>query len=385
MPFQLSEEQKDIKKAAIEWAQGKFEGNWDAQKIREQEDFPHKLYKEAIDLGFVGSWIPEEYGGEGLGVLDRCIITEAMSSVDIFFGLIPNAMFGTEAIYLIGTEEQKEKYLPKVFEDHATFSCAFTEASGGTDVASASTKAEQKDDKWLINGEKQFISNAGYSDYSIILCRTTPRDEVGKRHHGLSQIIIENPNEKEGWTVDKFDKMGEHCIPTYTVGLMDVEVPLEQVLGEEGKGFYQSMKFFDFTRPWIASQAVGTAQCCVDLAVEYSKERDIFDRKLSDFQGHQFRLAEMEKKVQAARYLMYRAAWLWDIGEPEPLVSSCAKWFANEVISEVANEALLVHGGYGYTNEYRIERIFRDAKHLEIVEGTQEAEKMAVSRELLRR
>ncbi len=385
MSFELTEEQKDIRKAAKDWALGKFEGEWDAEKIRNQNEFPKDLYKEAIDLGFVGSWIPEKYGGQGLGVLDRCLIVEALSEVDNFFGIVQAGAFGTESIYLNGTEEQKEEYLSKVFEDYATFSCAFTEASGGTDVASATTKVEKTENAWLINGEKQFITNAGNCDYSVVLCRTTPIDEVEKKYQGLTQVIIEKPNEQAGWQCDKLDKMGGHYLPTYTVGIMDVETPEENILGDVGQGFLQSMEFFDYTRPWVAAQAVGTAQCCLDLAVEYSKERDIFGRKLSDFQAHGFRLAEMEKKIQAARYLAYRAASLWDKGDPDPAVTSCAKWFASDVIAEIVNEALLIHGGYGYTDEYRIERIYRDAKLIQIVEGTREAEKMAVSRELLRR
>ncbi len=389
MTFELTQEQKDIFKAAKDWAEGKFETEYDDDKIREydkEEKFPNELFEEALEMGFIGTWIPEKYGGPGLGFLESALVTEALSTVDPFFGILWSGLLGSDALFHFGTEEQKEKYLTEIIEDKAQWAIAFTEPDSGTDVGGIKTKARKEGDEWIINGTKQFNTNATNADYDIILCITNPEMHEENRYMGMSQIIVDT--DQEGFIASDLDKMGMGYMPTGEVRLEDVRVPEENMLGEKDMGFIQAMQWFDQSRVGVAAGALGIAQCALNIAVDYIKEREAFGKKLSEIQDPQFRIAEMEKEIQLSRSQIYRAGSMLDNKDPDDwdsIISAVAKWQAGSTASKVVKEALLLHGGYGYTKDFRIERLYRDVGLQEIVEGTKEAEKMVISRELLKR
>lgn len=389
MPFELTQEQKDIYRAAKQWAERKVDEEYDDSKIRElNEDntFARDLYKEAIDLGFIGSWIPEEYGGQGLGVTERALIVEALTSVDPIFGQLISGGFGLEYIYLHGNEEQKERFISEWLENKCIFANAYTEPQAGTDVAAIKTRARKEDDEWVINGNKVFNTNADYADYDTVLCITDPEAKEEKRYSGMSAIVVET--DQKGFNTTKIEKMGLDYLSTCEVGLNDVRAPEENLIGEEGRGFYQALSTFDFTRPFVAARSVGLAQCAFNEALDYIKEREVFDKTLDSYQDVRFKIAEMRKGIEGAKYLTYRAAHLideLDMEEWRKVTSdiSIAKLRAGEVVDDVVKKAILLHGGYGYTKDYKIERLYRDALAYQFVEGTAEATKTAIARDTL--
>lgn len=389
MSFELTQEQEDIFRAAKEWAERKYEEEYDDKKIREYEEnhkFPDELFEEGFDLGFIGSWIPEKYGGPGLGILETSLITEALHTVDPFFGITFSGVLGADALLLFGTEEQKKKYFTEMVEEKARWAIAFTEPDCGTDVGGIKTRAKKEGDEWVINGTKQFNTNASKADHDIILCITDPEMHEKNRYLGISQIIVDT--DQEGFIADDLDKMGMGYLPTAEVGLNEVRAPEENLLGNKDEGFIQAMKWFDQSRVGVASGALGIAQCALNLAVDYITEREVFGKKLSEFQDPKFKIAEMEKEIQLARSQIYRAASMIDNRDMEDwdsILSATAKWQAGATATQVVRKSLLLHGGYGYTKDFRIERLYRDVGLQEIVEGTKEAEKMVISREVLRR
>jgi alkylation response protein AidB-like acyl-CoA dehydrogenase len=380
MDFELTTEQKDIKKAAREFAEGEFEDI--AQEYDEKEEFPHELFKKACENGFVGVWIPEEYGGAEYGVMEDALIREEFFRVDPGLAqALTSTTFGSEMIMMFGTDEQKEKYLSPLPTGEAISGGAITEPDAGSDVAGISTRAVKEGDEYVINGNKMFITNATIAKYLSTLCVTNPEEE--KRHRRQSVIIVET--DRDGFEAEKLHgKMGIRASPTAEVIYKDVRVPVENLVGKEGRGFYQFMEFFDRTRIGVAAQSVGIAQGAFDQALAHAKERKQFGQPIANFQVTQFKLAEMATKVQIARDITYHAAWLFDQGKPNPTISSMAKWYAAESAVRVVDEALQIHGGYGYIADYKISRFYRDVKVQEIYEGTKETEKITIARRLLK-
>lgn len=381
MDFELTDEQKDIQKAAREFAEKSFPEV--AEECDLNETFPRELWKKACELGFVGVFIDEAYGGAGLGFLEHGLITEEFSRVDAGCGTVLATTLGSEFILFFGRKEQKKKYLPLLPKGEAIMAMAITEPDAGSDVASVSTVARKVKDHYAINGSKIFITNGSIADYLVVLCVTNEEEKVKSKRH--SPILIET--NREGFEANKLKrKLGMRASDTAEINFSEVKVPLENLVGEvEGEGFHQLMTVFNHTRVAVAISGVGIAQGGLEKAIQYSKQRKQFGSPIGSFQGIQFKLAEMAGQIEAARALCYKAAWMVDHGRMDPKLISMAKWFSGEVAVRVIDEVVQIHGGYGYLGEYGIERLYRDAKLVEIVEGTKEIEKLIIARELLGR
>lgn len=379
--MELTTEQKDIVKAAREFAEKEFRDR--AREFDEKEEFDLSIVKRAAENGFIGVFIKEEYGGAGLGFLEHSLITEQVWRVDPGCGQnICSAGFGAEMIQTFGTEQQKKTYLPKIASGEAIIGTAITEPDAGSDVTLVKTRAEKKGGSYVINGAKMFITNGCNAKYLLVYALTNPEErDIHKR---FSVILLDTAT--PGFAATKIHgKMGIRASNTAEVSLSNVEVPVENLIGKEGRGFYQLMEFFNMTRNHVAAQGVGVAQGALEMAISYVKKRKAFNGTLSKLQGVQFKLAEMATRIEAARSLYWRAAYLLDNGKLDPALVSMAKWFSGETAVYVVNEALQLHGGYGYIVEYDIQRFYRDAKIVEIYEGSKEVEKAVIASELLKR
>lgn len=379
MNFDLTDEQKDIIKAAREFAEKEFPDL--AQECDREEKAPKHLWKKACELGFVGVFIPETYGGAGLGFLEHCLINEEFWRVDPGIAMsIMSATFGGEMILLFGTEEQKKKWLPPLVQGKAITGAAITEPDAGSDVSSISTTATLEGDEYVINGTKMFITNGTNANFLQVLCITEPHAK--SRHDQFSVIAVET--DRKGFEATKLkNKLGIRASDTAEISFSDVRVPKGNLVGTPGRGFQQFMSFFDHTRLHICAQAVGLAQGALEQAIKHVRERRQFGKPLASFQATQFKIAEMATRIEAGRNLYHKAAWLLDHGRVESHLISMAKWFSGETAVRVADEALQLHGGYGYIGDYNIERFYRDSKIVEIYEGTKEIEKIVIARALL--
>jgi len=381
MNFELTNEQKDIKKAAREFAEGMFPEV--AEECDLHETFPKAVWKKACDLGFVGVFIDEAYGGPGLGLLENILIMEEFCRVDAGCASVLLTTLGSEFVLLYGREEQKKKYLPGLTRGEAIMGMAITEPDAGSDVSSVSTGARRVNNHYLINGNKMFVTNGSISNFLVILCVTNEDEKVRSKRH--SAILVETG--RKGFEANQLKrKLGMRASDTAEIHFSDVEVPLENLIGEaEGEGFYQLMAVFNRSRVTVAMISVGVAQGGLEKAINYSKQRKQFGSPIGSFQGIQFKLAEMASWIEASRALCYKAASMIDSGKVDPKLISMAKWFAGEAGVKVIDEVVQIHGGYGYLGEYGIERLYRNAKLAEIVEGTKEIEKLIIARELLGR
>jgi acyl-CoA dehydrogenase len=379
--MELTPEQKDIVGAAREFAEGEFKER--AKEFDEKEEFDLSIWKRAAENGFMGTFIEEAYGGAGLGFLEHSLITEQFWRVDPGCGQSLCALsFGSEMIQAFGTEEQKQKYLTPIPAGKAIIGFAITEPDAGSDVTMVRTRAERKGDTYLINGTKMFISNGCIADYVLVFALTHPEERDSHKRHSIILVETSTP----GYEATKIHgKMGIRAANTAELSLTNIEVPASNLIGTEGRGFYQLMDFFNKTRNHVAAQGVGVAQGALEMAISHVKQRKAFGGTLSKLQGVQFKIAEMATRIEAARSLYWRAAWLLDHGKLDPALVSMAKWYAGETAVYVANEALQLHGGYGYIAEYDIQRFYRDAKIVEIYEGSKEVEKAVIASELLKK
>jgi alkylation response protein AidB-like acyl-CoA dehydrogenase len=381
MDFTLSKEQQDIQKAAREFAMGEFPDK--AQEFDRNETFDLDIWRKACELGFVGVFIPEEYGGAGLGFFEHCLITEEFWAVDAgMANAVITATFGAELLFLYGTEEQKQTFLPPLVEGKAITGTAITEPDAGSDVTGARTTAVRDGDEWVINGSKMFITNGDLANFLLVFCATDP--ENPDRHRRHSFIVVET--DRPGYEANKIHgKLGIRANDTAEVAFSDVRVPAGNLVGEEGMGFKELMQFFNLTRLHVSAMGVGIARAALEEGIAHIKKRHQFGVPLASFQANQFKIAEMATRVRAARNLYYEAAWNADKGRIEHGLIAMAKWFCGETGVRCADEALQMHGGYGYIDEYKVQRIYRDAKIVEIYEGTKEVEKTIVARTLLGR
>ena len=379
MDFELTNRQKQICLSAREFAEGEFPGI--AREYDRREEFPRDLWKKACELGFIGLFIKKEYGGLGLGFLEFAMVMEEFWRVDPGCGNILLTAFGSELIQLYGTEEQKRKYLPPLTKGEAIMGTAITEPDAGSDILSILTFARKDGNEYVINGSKQFITNGSIANYLALFCLVHPESE--SRLKRFAVILVET--DRPGFGAIKLTgKMGIRASDTAEIRLSDVRVPRENLIGEkEGEGFPQIMQLFNINRVIAASQGVGVAQGALDKAVRHVKQRKQFGHPIGAFQAVQFKIAEMASWVEAARALTYKAGWMLDHGKVDPKLISMAKWIAGEVGVKVTNDALQLHGGYGYIADYDIERFYRDAKIVEIYEGTKEIEKNTIAREIL--
>jgi alkylation response protein AidB-like acyl-CoA dehydrogenase len=380
MNFELSEEQRDIQRAAREFAQGEFDRDL-ALELEREHAFPKAIWKKACELGFMGIHFPEEYGGQGLGVLENALIVEAFCRQDSGIGVaLTLADFSSEVILRYGSEKQKQKYLPPIVRGEAISAGGYTEPDHGSDITQLSTTAIKGDRGFVINGTKTFITNGTLADHFVVLCQSDPHADPPYR--GMSMILVEKGT--AGFEATELgDKMGIRMTSTAELSFSDVHVPLDHLIGEENRGFYQTLNFFDESRIEIAAQALGIGQGAFDRALAYAKERQQFGRRIADFQATQHKLADMATMLETARLLTYKAAWNYDQGRIDPQLTSMAKMHAGRVSVTVADEAIQIFGGYGYITEYEVERFYRDAKIMEIYEGTREIQKNTIAGALI--
>jgi alkylation response protein AidB-like acyl-CoA dehydrogenase len=379
MDFNLSKEQRDIVRAAREFAQGEFPER--ALEFDRNESFDLDLWRAACELGFVGTFIAEEYGGAGLGFFEHSLITEEFWAVDPGCGQsVLSVTFGAELLQLFGSEEQKQMVLPALVEGQAILATAITEPEAGSDPSRASTSAVKDGGEWVLNGSKMFTTNGNLAKWALIFAATDPDNPDRHARHSFFLVPTDNP----GYTASKLTgKLGIRASDTAEISLSNVRVPAGALVGNEGQGFTQLMAFFNRTRLHICAQAVGLARACLEESVKHLKGRVQFGQPLAAFQVNQFKVAEMATRIRASRNLYYEAAWRVDQGKVDHGLIAMAKWFSARTAVEAADEALQIHGGYGYFDEYKVQRLYRDAKILEIYEGTKEVEKIIVAGSLL--
>ncbi|HDZ89142.1 MAG: acyl-CoA dehydrogenase family protein [Deltaproteobacteria bacterium] len=379
MDFALSREQEDIIKAAREFAQGEFPDR--AQEFDRNESFDLDLWRKACELGFVGVFIDEEFDGAGYGFFEHCLIAEEFWAVDPGIGqAILSTTFGSELIGLFGSEDQKGLILPRLVAGETIMGTAITEPDAGCDVTAAATTAVREGDEWVINGSKMFATNGNLAHYMLVFCLTDPENPSPHRRHSF--ILV--PTDAPGYQSTKIrGKMGIRASDTAEIALNQVRVPALNLVGREGDGFHELMAFFNRTRLHICAQAVGLARAALEESVRHVRQRRQFGASVASFQVTRFKIAEMATRIRAARNLYYEAAWAVDQGKIDHGLIAMAKWYCAEMAVRCADEAVQMHGGYGYIDEYRVQRLYRDAKILEIYEGTKEMEKVIVSKAVL--
>jgi alkylation response protein AidB-like acyl-CoA dehydrogenase len=343
--------------------------------------FDDRLWKKSAELGFLAVFVDEKYGGLGLGYLEQCLIVEEFARVDLGIAqAIESSFFGTQLIQLAGTEEQKERYLPAICRGEMRMGVAITEPDAGSDVTAVATAAVKENNEYVISGNKIFITNATLADFLIVLCVTNP--DHPKKHERFSTILVET--NRPGYEANVLHgKLSLRPSNTGEVVFKGVRVPVSNLLGKGGRGFYNIMEFFNRTRVQVAALGVGTAQGALDKAVAYVRRREQFGNPLGAFQLVQGKIAEMVTMTEAARSICYRAASKLDSGAADPALSSMAKWYSAEVAVKVADEAIQLHGGYGILEEYDVAHYWRNAKVLEIFEGSKEIEKIIIGKKVL--
>ncbi|MCG6906347.1 MAG: acyl-CoA dehydrogenase family protein [Desulfobacteraceae bacterium] len=381
MEFELTKEQQQIQKAVRDFVKGEFKKDA-ILELEEKHEYPVKMWKKAAELGFIGIHFPEEYSGQGMGVMENILVAEELCRGDSSVGAcLMLADFASEIVLHFGSESQKKTWLPKVAEGEVLSCGAFTEPDHGSDITFMDTSAVRDGNEWVINGSKIFITNGGpLAGFYSVLCQTNP--DAQPSHRGMSLILVEADRPGVS-TASVGVKMGIRMMHTAEVTFKDVRVPAENLIGEENRGFYQVLEFFDESRILIAAQGLGTAQGAFDRALDYVKSREQFGRKIAKFQITQHKLADMATKIEMARLLTYKAAWNFDQGRIDPKLTSMAKMVAGRTAVEVADEAIQLMGGYGYMLEYEVERFYRDAKICELYEGTKEIQKNTIASALV--
>ena len=380
MDFKLTKEQEMLRKLFRDFAQNEVKPL--AALVDEEEMFPEETVKKMAKLGMMGIYFPKKYGGAGADVLSYAIAIEELSKVCATTGVIlsGHTSLCVAPIYENGTEEQKMKYMPKLCSGEWLGAFGLTEPGAGTDAQGQQTTAVKNENgDWVLNGSKIFITNAGYADVFIIIAVTgTVIDKRGRKSKEISAFIVERND--AGFKVGKHEKkMGIRGSSTCELIMEDCVIPADRLLGKQGKGFAIAMKTLDGGRIGIAAQALGIGEGAVEETIAYTKERMQFGKRISQFQNTQFQLADMHTRMQAAQYLVYAAACKKQNGEPYGMDAAMAKLFAAEAASDVTRRAVQLFGGYGYTRDYPVERMMRDAKITEIYEGTSEVQRMVIS------
>jgi len=378
MDFNLSEQELAVQKLAREFAQNEIAPH--VMKYDESQEFPMEIAKKLGEIGFLGIIFPEEYGGAGFSTLEYAIIVEEISKVDPSMGLTIAAHNGlcTNHIYSFANEELKKKYLPDLTTGKKLGAWGLTENVSGSDAAGMATTAERKNGHYIINGSKLFITQGSVGETFVVTAVT----DKEKKKNGISAFILEKG--MKGFTTGKKEnKLGMRSSDTAELIFENVEVPAENLIGEEGQGFKQCMKILDGGRIAIAALSLGIAQGALDASLKYSKERKQFGKSLSHFQGIQFKLSDMATQADAARLMVYKAAWMKDNGMEINLSAAMAKFYASEIATTATNEAIQIHGGYGFMKEFPVEKLYRDVKLMTIGEGTSEVQKMVIARNLL--
>jgi alkylation response protein AidB-like acyl-CoA dehydrogenase len=377
--FSFTDEQNQLRRSIREFAEGEIAPHvmeWD-----EASKFPIEIMPKLAEMGLLGVIFPEQYGGAGLGYVEYVIAIEELSRIDGSVGIIVAAhnSLCSNHIFKFGTEDQKKKYLTPLAQGKKIGAWSLTEPEAGSDAGGTRTTAKRDGNNWVINGSKTFCTNGHYADYAVVMALT----DKSKNSHGISAFIVEKdtPGFKPG---KKENKLGLRASDTSELIFTDCKVPAENLLGSEGEGFIGSLKILDGGRISIAALGLGMAQGALDAAIKYSKQRKQFGQAISEFQAIQFKLADMATQVEAARLLVYQAAWLADRKDVRfTRESSMAKLFSSEVAVRVANECVQIHGGYGFIKDYPAEKFYRDVKLCTIGEGTSEIQKLVIARQLL--
>ncbi len=377
--YALTEEHDAIRQAVREIAEREIAPY--AAEVDADSRFPVEAQKALTGAGFHATHIEESYGGEGADAIATCIVIEEVARVDVSASLIPAVnKLGSVPVILSASEELKRKVLPSIASGAAMISYGLSEREAGSDAAAMTTRARLDGDSWVLNGTKAWITNAGVSEWYTVMAVTDP----GQGANGISAFVVHRDD--PGFEVGaKERKMGIKGSPTCELHFTDCTIPADRIIGAPGTGFKTALKTLDFTRPTIGAQAVGVAQGALDAAIAYTKERKQFRKSVSDFQGVQFMLADMAMKIEAARHLVYVAAARGETGGPDlTMVSASAKAFASDVAMQVTTDAVQLFGGAGYTQDFPVERMMRDAKITQIYEGTNQIQRMVIARSLLR-
>ena len=375
--FDLSEEQQLIRDSVKDFVERHVKPG--VKERDAKKEFPHEIVNKLAEQGFMGMVHPEKYGGGGVGHVSFCLALEEIARWDASLALTvaSHTSLGSGHIALAANESQKEKYLTPLAKGEKLGAWCLTEPGSGSDASGMKTTAVKEGNKWILNGTKIFITQGSVGDIYVVLAKTDP----DKGTKGISAFIVEGD-----WdgveTGGKMEKLGMNSSDTTEVVFEDVEVPEENLLGELGKGFVDTMKVLDGGRIGIGALSVGIARGALEESMKYSGERKQFGSPIGDFQAIEKKLADMATEIDAARFLVHRAAWLKDQGKPFTKEVSMAKLFASELAVRAADEAVQIHGGYGYIKEYHVERFLRDAKLMTIGEGTSEVQRMIIAREL---
>ena len=378
MDFSLTSEQNEIRELALKFARNEMIPH--AQEYDEAGKFPQEIFQKAWELGLINTCIPAEYGGSGFTSVDSVVISEALA-----YGCMGmNTSFMANDLALLpivigGTDEQKKKFLQPFTQEFKIASFCLTEPGNGSDAGGIKTQIKDGGDHWIVNGEKMWITNAGYADLFVVYGTI----DVNLKHKGISAIVVDAKS--EGIELGKKeDKMGHRSSDTRGVRFNNVKVPKDNMLGKPGDGWSIAMSTLDHSRPLVASSALGGSQRALDLSIAYSKERIQFGVPIAKHQAIQFMIAEMGMKVEAARLLVHKAAWLCDQGVRNTEIASYAKAFASDSCMQITTDAVQIYGGYGYSKEYPVEKLMRDAKLIQIYEGTSQIQRLVMARELLK-
>jgi short/branched chain acyl-CoA dehydrogenase len=375
MNFDLSPEHELIRSTVREFAEAKVAPV--AADLDREHRFPYELVTEMAELGLMGMPIPEEYGGGGTDTVSYAIAVEELTRIDssVAITMAAHTSLGTMPIFLYGSDEQKQQWLPELASGQKLAAFGLTEAGAGSDAGNARTRAELADGEWVINGSKIFITNAGTDISSCVtITALTGEDEI-------SNLIV--PNGTPGYDISPpMEKLGWRASDTRELSFKDARVPEGNLLGPRGKGFQQFLEILDGGRISVAAMGVGLAQGAYDLALKYAQEREQFGKAIAKFQAVQFKLVDMATEIEAGRNLVYKAAWLKDQGRPFAKEAAMAKLYTGELAHRAANESLQIHGGYGFMEESAISRLYRDQKILEIGEGTNEVQRMVIAKHL---
>ncbi len=377
--FEMSEDQRMVRNVAREFAEKEIKPH--VMKYDESQEFPREIFEKLGEIGFLGTVFPEQYGGAGMSTLDFVVMMEEVSKVDPSVGLGVGAHNGlcTSHIFLFGNDGQKQKYLPDLCSGKKLGGWGLTEPGSGSDAGGMRSIAERNGDYYILNGNKTFCTHGSVGGTYVVMAKT----DKNKGKESIAAFILEKG--MEGFSVGKKeDKLGMRASDTATLIFENVKVPVENRLGEEGEGYKQALKVLDGGRIGIAALSVGIAQGALDHSLKYSQERQQFNQPLAEFQAIQFKLADMHTEIEAARLLTFEAAYRKDNGLDYKLAAAKAKYFASEVATRAANEAIQIHGGYGFIKEYPVEKLYRDVKLMTIGEGTSEVQKMVIARELLK-
>jgi alkylation response protein AidB-like acyl-CoA dehydrogenase len=378
MDFKLSERELEVKKLARDFAENEIAPV--IMQYDESQEFPMDIANKLGEMGFLGIIFPEEYGGANFSPLEYCIIIEEISRIDPSMGLTIAAHNGlcTNHIYSFANDDLKKKYLPDLTSGKKLGAWGLTENVSGSDAGGMATTAAKKNGHYVINGSKLFITHGSVGETAVVTAVT----DKSKGNNGISAFILE-----KGWkgfnVGKKENKLGMRSSDTAELIFENVEVPAENLIGEEGQGYKQALQILDGGRIAIAALSIGIAQGAFDASIKYAKERKQFGKPLADFQGIQFKLSDMATEIDAARLLTYRAAWLKEQGQDISLAASMAKYFASEIATKATNEAIQIHGGYGFLKDFPVEKLYRDVKLMTIGEGTSEVQKMVIARKIL--